>query len=79
MASATDVYFPTVLEAGKFKIKVQQGLVSGESSLPGLQTSSCASPGLSSTCVHEERVRSLASLLIKTLLLLDRAMTLWLI
>ena len=29
---------PTVLEAGKFKIKVQQGLVSGESSLPGLQT-----------------------------------------
>ena len=38
MASATDVYFPTVLEAGKFKIKVQQGLVSGESSLPGLQT-----------------------------------------
>ena len=38
MALATDVYFPTVLEAGEFKIKVQQGLVSGESSLPGLQT-----------------------------------------
>lgn len=33
----TDIYFFTVLRAGKSKIKVPVSLVSGESCLPGLQ------------------------------------------
>ena len=37
MAEIREIYFLTVLEAGKSKIKFQQGLVSGEGSLPGLQ------------------------------------------
>lgn len=37
MAKTTDIYFLTVLEAGKCKIKVLANLVSGESLLPDLQ------------------------------------------
>lgn len=37
LASTTGIYFPTVLEAGKYKSKVQADVVPGAGSLLGLQ------------------------------------------
>ena len=60
----TEIYFLTVPEAGKSKIKVLSTLVSGEGSLPGLQMAAF------SLCPHtKEKASSLVSLRKKTLIL----------
>lgn len=52
---ATEIYFLTVLEAGKSKIKVWQGLLFGEGSLPILPMATFL---LSLVCSHGESERS---------------------
>lgn len=58
----TEIYFLTVLEAGKSKIKVWQGSLSGESAFPGLQITALLlySHMAFPQCVHVEREREIS-------------------
>ena len=61
MVETTDIYHLTLLEAGRFKVKVPADSVSGESLLPGLQVA-VNSRGRESSVAASSFIRALITL-----------------